>query len=101
MKKLFDVNNSYHGDGTLCYSWQADGSYLASVGSNSLLVIFDRHGQQVLVERALSLLKQTLFVRSMRLLCTVRRVAWHLSGIAKARPLQYSRLANASDLLLR
>lgn len=47
MKKLFDVNSSYHGSGHVCYSWQGDGSYLASVGTNSLLVIFDRHGQQV------------------------------------------------------
>ena len=47
MKPLFDADASLHGRGPVKFSWQKDGNYLASVGSNGLLQVFDRHGQVV------------------------------------------------------
>ena len=47
MKPLFEADASLHGPGPVKFAWQKDGNYLASVGSNGLLQVFDRHGQVV------------------------------------------------------
>ena len=40
MKPLFEVDESYHGRGPVIFKWQNDGNYLATTGSNGLLVSY-------------------------------------------------------------
>ncbi|CAK9101199.1 WD repeat-containing protein 19 (Intraflagellar transport 144 homolog) [Durusdinium trenchii] len=47
MKALFELDEQAHGRGAVDFAWQRDGSFLASCGSNGLVQVVDRHGQQV------------------------------------------------------
>ena len=47
MRRLFKIDSSYHGRGSVIFSWQPDGNFLATAGCNGLVHIFGRHGEQV------------------------------------------------------
>jgi len=47
MRGLFTIDDSFHGRGSVLFSWQPDGNFLATAGGNGLVHIFDRHGAQV------------------------------------------------------
>eukprot|EP00750_Incisomonas_marina_P015809 INCI18667.1.p1 GENE.INCI18667.1~~INCI18667.1.p1 ORF type:complete len:1397 (-),score=234.22 INCI18667.1:122-4312(-) len=47
MKKLFSLSEKKHGPGAVIFSWQPSGSFLATAGSNGIVHIFDRNGNQV------------------------------------------------------
>lgn len=47
MKRLFAIDEKYHGSGRVQFAWQRDGNFLASAGANGLVHIFDRQGEQV------------------------------------------------------
>jgi WD repeat-containing protein 19 len=47
MRRLFKVDSGYHGRGKVVFAWQPDGNYLATAGSNGLVHIFGRTGEQV------------------------------------------------------
>lgn len=47
MKKLFWIHEKKHGPGAVIFSWQPSGHFLATAGSNGIVHIFDRNGNQV------------------------------------------------------
>ena len=47
MKQLFVVDSSYHGHGSVKFSWQPAGNFLATAGENGVVHIFDRRGKVV------------------------------------------------------
>eukprot|EP00948_MAST-09A_sp_MAST-9A-sp1_P002723 g2723.t1 len=44
MKRLFQLDSSFHGHGAVEFAWQSAGNYLATAGTNGILHIFDRRG---------------------------------------------------------
>ncbi|KAL9972694.1 hypothetical protein ACROYT_G019054 [Oculina patagonica] len=47
MKRVFSVPEKVTGGGTVTYSWQQKlGNYLAVTGTNRVVMIYDRHGEQ-------------------------------------------------------
>ena len=47
MRRLFKVDSGFHGRGKVTFAWQPDGNYLATAGSNGLVHVFGRTGEQV------------------------------------------------------
>lgn len=47
LRVLFQLPDRLHGKGNVVFSWNADGTLLCTAGSNGLVHIFNRHGQQV------------------------------------------------------
>lgn len=46
-KELFCIKKQHHGRGTVLFRWDPSNKYLASVGSNRRVNIFDRSGNQI------------------------------------------------------
>ena len=46
MKKLFRISPARGGRTGVVFSWQAEGNYLATAGSSSLVSIYNRHGER-------------------------------------------------------
>ncbi|KAL7680186.1 putative WD repeat-containing protein 19/dyf-2 [Plasmopara halstedii] len=46
MKKLFKIASKFHGAGSVVFAWHPNGTFLATAGTNGLVHIFDRQGEQ-------------------------------------------------------
>lgn len=46
MKKLFKLASKFHGVGSVVFAWHPNGTFLATAGTNGLVHIFDRQGEQ-------------------------------------------------------